>query len=72
MTDSEYTDSDNESEYDVDISNTIYDTEEQSLTRFNISLCELYNKNVHGNVNSEVLYHYLVFFRYKNLKKFNK
>ena len=54
MTDSEYTDSDNESEYDVDISNTIYDTEEQSLTRFNISLCELYNKNVHGNVNSEV------------------
>ena len=36
MTDSEYTDSDNESDYDVDISNTIYDTEEQSLTRFNI------------------------------------
>ena len=67
MTDSEYTDSDNESEYDVDISNTIYEPEEESLTRFNISLCELYNKNVHGNVNSEVLYHYLVFFRYKNL-----
>ena len=40
MTDSEYTDSDNESEYDVDISKTNYDTEAQSLTRFNISLCE--------------------------------
>lgn len=67
MGDSEYTDSDNESDYDVDISNKIYEPEEESLTRFNISLCELYNKNVHGNVNSEVLYHYLVFFRYKIL-----
>lgn len=65
MSDSEYTDSENESEYDEEISNTIYEPEEESLTRFNISLCELYNKNVHGNVNSEVLYHYLVFFRYK-------
>jgi hypothetical protein len=69
MVDSEYTDS----EYDSDIDNEyeenhlIYEPEEMSQTRYNIILCELYNERIHGNTNCEVLYHYLVNTRYKHL-----
>lgn len=63
MSDSDYDDSD----YDEDTTNDIYEPEEQSLTRFNITICELYNKRIHGSCNSEVKYHYLVNLRYKTL-----
>lgn len=65
MSDSDYTDSEYEEE--EDISDDIYEPEEQSLTRFNITLCELYNNRLHGSCNTEAKYHYLVHIRYKSL-----
>jgi hypothetical protein len=60
----EYNISDDESEFD----DVYYEPEEMSATRFNISICELYNKKLHGNAdNMEVLYHYLIYERYKKL-----
>jgi len=72
MTDLEYTDSEYDSEYDSDdneytTNNVIYDAEEENMSRFNISLCELYNPLVHGEEQSTVLYHYLVHTRFKYL-----
>ncbi len=67
MTDSDYTDSEYNSDSDDYYDDIIYDPEEESRTKFNISLCELYNKRLHGNENSNVLYHYLVDSRYKIL-----
>ena len=63
MSDSEYTDSDYEEEYN----RVFYEPEEHSLTKYTISLCELYNKRLHGDDNSDVLYHYLLHSRCKNL-----
>ncbi len=55
---------DDETEYD----NICYDPEEKSLTRYNIAICELYNRRIHGNTNDNyVLYHYLIYERYKKL-----
>ena len=67
MSDSEYTDSEYESDNDEDYSNNItYEPEEPCVTRFNISVCELYNETIHGDANNlDVLYHYLVYERYK-------
>ena len=71
-----YTETDNEtdnetdsdSDYDSEDDNLyIYGPEEQSITKYSISLCELYNNRIHGPVNSSVLYHYLVCYRFKNL-----
>lgn len=47
----------------------IYDSEENSKTRFNIVLCELYNNKIHGesSADSNVIYHYLTINRYKKL-----
>lgn len=71
MPDSEHTDCEYDSEYDIeyddDESRIFYEPEEQSLTRYNISSCELYNRKLHGNANSDILYHYLVHCRYKIL-----
>ena len=67
MLDSEYTDSEYDSDYEDDYDNIVYEPEEESKTRFNISISELYNRRLHGNVNSNVLYHYLVHCRYKIL-----
>ena len=70
MSDSEYTDSecDSDDEYDeYDDSHIFYKPEEQGLTKYYISISELYNKRIHGNVNSDVLYHYLVYYRFKIL-----
>ena len=62
------TDSETDSDYDSEDDNLyMYGPEEQSITRYNISLCELYNERIHGDVNSSVLYHYLVCYRFKNL-----
>lgn len=65
MTDTE---TDSVSDYDSEDNNLyIYGPEEQSITKYCISLCELYNNRIHGPVNSSVLYHYLVCYRFKNL-----
>lgn len=67
MSDIEYTDSEYDSDNDEEINNIIYEPDEISNSRFNIALCELYNSHLHGLINSEVLYHYLVHTRYKSL-----
>jgi hypothetical protein len=68
MSDSEYTDSEyeyeDENDYDY-LESVIYSPEEHSLTRYNITICELYNARIHGSTNAEVLQHYLVYSRYK-------
>ena len=67
MSDSDYTESEYNSDLEDDYDDIMYDPEEESRTRYNISICELYNKRLHGNENSDVLYHYLVHSRYKIL-----
>ena len=62
----EYSVSDNDSiDYDI-----VYESEEPSLTRFNIVLCELYNQNIHGipSPNTNIEYHYILISRYKKLE----
>jgi hypothetical protein len=56
-------------EDDFENYNIIYESEENSKTRFNIVLCELYNDKIHGvaSNNSSVIYHYLTINRYKKL-----
>jgi len=46
-----------------------YEGGENSLTRFNIVICELYNNKIHGEAanDSNVIYHYLTINRYKKL-----
>ena len=61
MPDTEYIDDEYEENH------TFYEPEEECSRRYCISLCELYNKKIHGNENSDVLYHYLVYCRFKNL-----
>jgi hypothetical protein len=50
--------------------NYIYDIEEESTTKYNIVLCELYNKLIHGipPLKSDVKNHYLVTYRFKQFK----
>ena len=67
MLDSHYTDSEYESDSDVEYDDIFYEPEEESISRYNITLCELYNSRIHGNDDSNVLYHYLVHSRYKRL-----
>lgn len=62
MSDYEY-----DSEYEEDYNHVFYEPEEEGLTKYNISISELYNKRLHGNVKSDVLYHYLVYSRFKTL-----
>lgn len=54
-------DTDTESEAD----DLIYDPEESSLTKYNIVLCELYNKEYHGYIDGEINNHYLSLVRFK-------
>lgn len=59
-----------ESLIDEDYEYEEYDPDEQNLTRFTIALCELYNERIHGLTDTsckDVLYHYLVYARYKKL-----
>ena len=68
MSDSEYTDNEyEEEEEEEDYNHVFYEPEEQGLTKYYISISELYNRRLHGNVNSDVLYHYLVYSRFKTL-----
>jgi len=48
--------------------NDFYEPEDISNTKYNIVLCERYNKNIHGIFNDFINYHYLTHLR---LKKFN-
>lgn len=68
-----YGDSDNETYYESDYGTdyessddefdaSLYEPEEQSLTKYNIILCKLYNINIYyGSLNT----HFLVMFRFK-------
>lgn len=59
-----YSEYDSEEEY-IDI---IYFSEEPSVTRFNIALCELYNEIIHGKpINYDLNNHYLLIYRFKQL-----
>lgn len=57
-------DTDDETEPFGDI---IYEPEEQSLTKYNIVLCERYDNYRHGVVSGEINFHYLTFVRLKEL-----
>jgi len=46
---------------------SIYDPEEESLTKYNIVLCEQYDGNKHGIVNGEINNHLLTIARFKKL-----
>ena len=41
MSDSDYTESEYNSDLDDDYNDVLYDPEEESITRYNISICEL-------------------------------
>ena len=59
----EYEDEDDDEEED---DFTFYEPEETSFTRFNITLCELYNASCYGTPSFESLHaHYMVLFRFK-------
>ena len=45
----------------------VYEPEEPSLTKFNIVLCEKYNKLLHGPASNEMNTHYLTYTRFKQL-----
>ena len=59
-TDSDYEDS----EYYEEM---VYDCEENSATKYNIVLCELYNDKLHGKTNNDVSNHYLLINRIKKM-----
>ncbi len=69
------TNSDTESEYleeyDVDYDDddsVVYDSDEASVTRYNIILCELYNEGLHGETTDALVKSsYLVYCRFKQL-----
>jgi hypothetical protein len=50
-----------------DVTNIIYHPEEISKTKYNIGLCELYNRRIHGPAPNEILTNYLITNRYKYL-----
>ena len=71
----EYNDNEYNDEYDSDGSDDMagsnfYAPDEPSRTRFNIVLCEIYNRNIHGlpSIGSLVDTHYLVSHIFKNFK----
>jgi len=66
-TDSESNGSWDETDDETEINDPIYDPEETSLTKYNIVLCEHYDKNKHGVVNGEINNHLLTIVRLKEL-----
>jgi hypothetical protein len=54
-----------ETDDESEIDESIYEAEEPSLTKYNIVLCELYNKEYHGYIDGEINNHYLSLFRFK-------
>jgi hypothetical protein len=57
--------SEDESEHESEVDDLIYEPEENSLTKYNIVLCELYNKDYHGYFDGEINEHYLALTRFK-------
>ena len=49
---------------DTEMDELIYEPEEPSLTKYNIVLCELYNKEYHGQTDGEINNHYLTLMRF--------
>lgn len=45
----------------------VYDPEEESLTTFNLVLCEKYNEEYHGKSGEEIKTHYLTYIKFKQL-----
>lgn len=45
----------------------VYEPEEQSLTKYNIVLCERYNRNTHGYIDGVINNHYLTLIRFIKL-----
>jgi hypothetical protein len=49
----------------------VFDPEEISNTKYNIVLCETYNKKYHGKVEGDINQHYLTLFRLKDMSVLN-
>ena len=65
MSDSEV---DDDSTYMNDeILEDFYETDEISLTKYNLVVCERYNTTLHGISTEEMNYHYLIHMRLKNI-----
>ena len=66
-----YDETDNESYDETDdeteIDDIIYEPEEHSLTRYNIVLCDRYDRNKYGTVSGEINNHFLTIVRLKEL-----
>ena len=61
-------DNDNLNDEDDDLLNDIYDPDEQSLTKYNLIMCELYHTRLHGDIDTTNIYnYYLVMWKYKKL-----
>ena len=58
------TDDETDDEFDYE---PVYEPEEQSLTKYNIVLCERYDTNKHGIFNGDVNNHYLTLIRFTEL-----
>ena len=56
-----------ETDDESEINDPVYEPEEQSLTKYNIVLCEQYDKNKHGMVDGEINEHFLTLTRLKEL-----
>lgn len=58
-----------DSDYDESYTeNIIYEPEEESTTKFNIVLCELYSSSFHGEpIDKNTIYNYIVINRFKEL-----
>jgi hypothetical protein len=54
-----------ETEDENEVNDLTYEPEEPSLTKYNIVLCELYNKEYHGYIDGEINNHYLTLIRFK-------
>jgi len=63
-TDNESYGSWDESDHEDEVDLLIYGPGDPSLTKYNIVLCELYNKEYHGYVDGEINNHYLTFMRF--------
>jgi hypothetical protein len=66
-TDTESYGSWDETDDETETNGPIYDPEEESLTKYNIVLCEQYDGNKHGIVNGEINNHLLTIARFKKL-----
>ena len=51
------------------IDDNFYTEDEQSQTKYNLLLCELYNERLHGNIDTTNIYnYYLVMWKYKKFR----